>query len=146
MSCSRYAAAVGAAMSLAMGTAGAAETGKKSLYDRLGGKEAIVSVIEQFVANVGSDARINHRFASTDLTRLKRLLVEQVCSASGGPCSYTGRDMKSTHAGMHITTTDFEALVQDLVKSLDAHRVPDAEKKELLGILGPMRKDIVERP
>lgn len=118
----------------------------KSLYDRLGGKPAITAVIDQFVANVANDKRINERFATTDIPRLKKNLVDQVCTASGGPCTYTGRDMKTTHAGMNITTADFNALVEDLVASLDKLKVPEAEKKELLGILGPMKKDIVEIP
>jgi hemoglobin len=119
---------------------------KKSLYDRLGGKPAITAVIDQFVANVANDKRINERFATTDIPRLKKNLVEQVCMASGGPCTYAGRDMKTTHTGMRITTADFTALVEDLVSSLDKFKVPEAEKKELLGILGPMKKDIVEIP
>jgi hemoglobin len=117
-----------------------------SLYDRLGGKPAITAVIEQFVANVANDKRINDRFATTDIPRLKKNLVDQVCTASGGPCLYTGRDMKTTHAGMRITTADFNALVEDLIASLDKFKVPEAEKKELLGILGPMKTDIVELP
>jgi hemoglobin len=119
---------------------------KRSLYDRLGGKPAITAVIDQFVSNVAHDKRINDRFATTDIPLLKKNLVDQVCSASGGPCAYTGRDMKSTHAGMRITTADFNALVEDLIASLDTLKVPEAEKKELLGILGPMKKDIVEMP
>lgn len=119
---------------------------RKSLYDRLGGKASIAAVIDQFVTNVANDKRINGRFATTDIPRLKQHLVNQVCTASGGPCSYTGRDMKTTHAGMGITTADFQALVEDLVASLDHFKVPEAEKKELLGILGPMKKDIVELP
>ena len=119
---------------------------QKSLYDRLGGKPAITAVIEQFVANVANDKRINDRFATTDIPRLKKNLVDQVCTASGGPCLYTGRDMKTTHAGMRITTADFNALVEDLIASLDKFKVPEAEKKELLGILGPMKTDIVELP
>lgn len=119
---------------------------QKSFYDRLGGKPAITAVIEQFVANVANDKRINDRFATTDIPRLKKNLVDQVCTASGGPCLYTGRDMKTTHAGMRITTADFNALVEDLIASLDKFKVPEAEKKELLGILGPMKTDIVELP
>jgi hemoglobin len=119
---------------------------KQSLYDRLGGKPAITAVIDQFVANVANDKRISERFATTDIPRLKKNLIDQVCIASGGPCAYTGRDMKTTHAGMNITTADFNALVEDLVASLDKFKVPEAEKKELLGILGPMKKDIVEIP
>lgn len=118
----------------------------KSLYDRLGGKPAITAVVDQFVANVAADKRINGRFAATDIPKLKRHLVDQVCAASGGPCTYTGRDMKTTHAGMKITQAEFDALVQDLVSSLDKFKVPAQEKSELLGLLGPMKKDIVEVP
>jgi hemoglobin len=118
----------------------------QSLYDRLGGKTAITAVIDRFVANVANDTRINERFATTDIARLKKNLVDQVCMATGGPCSYTGRDMNTTHAGMRITTADFNALVQDLVTALDAFKVPETDKKELLGLLGPMKKDIVEVP
>lgn len=124
----------------------AGQGAKRSLYDRLGGKPAITAVIDEFVANVAKDKRINERFATTDIPRLKKNLVDQVCLASGGPCTYTGRDMKRTHAGMRITAADFNALVDDLVASLNTFKVPEAEKQELLGILGPMKKDIVEIP
>jgi hemoglobin len=118
----------------------------KSLYDRLGGKEAITAVVDQFVANVAADARINGRFATTDIPKLKRHLVDQVCMAAGGPCIYTGRDMKTAHAGMKITNADFDALVEDLVGALDKFNVPKREQQELLALLGPMKKDIVEVP
>ena len=90
--------------------------------------------------------RINSRFVTTDIPKLKGHLVDQVCGATGGPCSYHGRDMKSTHLGMQISSADFGALVQDLVAALDKFNVPAGEKSELLGILGPMKKDIVEVP
>ncbi len=117
-----------------------------SLYNRLGGKTAITAVVDQFVANVAQDQRINGRFATTDIPKLKRHLVDQVCMASGGPCTYAGRDMKTTHAGMKISHADFNALVEDLVGALNKFKVPEAEKNELLGLLGPMKKDIVEVP
>ena len=116
---------------------------QKSLYDRLGGKDAIVAVVDDFVGNVAADNRINRYFAKTDIPRLKRNLVDQICAATGGPCTYTGRDMKTAHAGMGVTNADFDALVGDLVKTLDKFKVPDKEKGELLGILGPMRPSIV---
>jgi len=118
----------------------------KSLYDRLGGKAAITAVVDQFVTNVADDKRINARFSTTDIPRLKKNLVDQVCMASGGPCTYSGRDTTTTHAGMKITTADFNALVEDLVASLNKFKVSETEKKDLLGILGPMKKDIVEIP
>ena len=117
----------------------------KSLYDRLGGKGAITAVVETFVGNVGGDARINGFFRSTDLTKLKMHLVNQICEASGGPCKYTGRTMKQTHAGMGVHDAAFGALVEDLVSALDHHKVGKTEKDELLGVLGSMKSDIVEK-
>lgn len=132
------------AVLVAAGCASTAAKPETSLYQRLGGLEAITAVVDDFVANVADDSRINARFANTDIPRLKRLLVEQICNGTGGPCTYTGRDMKTTHAGMGITDAEFDALVEDLVQSLDKFKVPTAEKEELLGILGPMKADIVE--
>jgi hemoglobin len=117
--------------------------GGKTLYERLGGKDAITAVVEDFVGNVGADSRINQRFANTDIPKLKTLLVEQICQATGGPCTYTGRDMKTTHKGMNLTDADFNALVEDLKKSLDKFKVPDKEQGELLSALGGMKGDIV---
>src|SRR6476619_7654372 len=87
----------------------------QSHYQRLGGKEAITAVVDDFIGNVAGDARINKRFANANTPRLKTLLVEQICAASGGPCTYTGRDMKTTPAGMGVTGEQFDALVGDLV-------------------------------
>jgi len=120
----------------------------KSLYTRLGGKKAITAVVDQFVTNCATDTRINKFFADTakDPKRLKRFktnLVNQICQASGGPCKYTGKDMKTAHKGMGITDADFNALVEDLVKALDQFHVGETEKNELLGALGPMKGDIV---
>jgi hemoglobin len=130
---------------LSTGSLSAESAKGKSLYDRLGGKDALVAVVETFVGKVGADKRINGYFASTDLTKLKMNLVNQICEATGGPCRYTGRSMKVTHAGMGVTDAAFGALVEDLVAALDQHKVGNAEKDELLAILGPMKGDIVEK-
>jgi hemoglobin len=127
------------------GCAGWGMSQKPSLYERLGGKPAITAVVDDFVANVAADNRINGQFASTNLARLKEKLVEQICAGTGGPCTYTGRDMKTVHTGRYITEAQFDALVGDLVKTLDKLKVPAKEKNELLGILGPMKGDIVNR-
>ncbi|MGD9851328.1 MAG: group 1 truncated hemoglobin [Nitrospirales bacterium] len=116
------------------------------LYDRLGGKPAITAVVDEFVGNVGKDTRINDRFATTNISKLKGHLVDQVCIATGGPCTYTGRDMKTTHAGMRITNSDFTAMVEDLVDALHTFKVPQKEQNELLSLLGLMKSDIVEIP
>jgi hemoglobin len=118
---------------------------EKSLYERLGGKGAITAVVDDFVGRVAADQRINSFFATTDIPTLKMHLVNQICQASGGPCKYTGRDMKTAHRGMGVSNAHFDALVGDLVATLDKFKVPAKEKNELLSVLGPMRKDIVER-
>jgi len=114
-----------------------------TLYQRLGGINAITAVVDDFVGNVAADDRINAQFAHTDIPHLKRMLVEQLCAGTGGPCTYTGRDMKSAHAGRHISDGQFDALVEDLVKSLNKFNVPAKEQNDLLAILGPMKGDIV---
>jgi len=130
-------------------TAAAAAT-PRTLYDRLGGTTAIASVVDGFVANVAADTRINKFFGrvagdTAAMRQFKQKLVDQICQGTGGPCTYTGLDMKSAHAKMGLTNADFDALVEDLVKALDAASVPQVEKDELLGILGPMRADIVTK-
>ena len=117
---------------------------ERTLYDRLGGKDAVVAVIDDFVGRAAADSRINGKFARTDVPRLKAMLVEQVSAATGGPVQYTGRGMHETHDGMGVTAGEFDALVGDLVATLDQFNVPAAEQQELLGILGPLRSDIVE--
>ena len=97
----------------------------------------------KFVANVAADARVNSFFANTDIDKLKGHLRDQICAATGGGCTYTGRDMKTSHTGMGITEEQFDPVVEDLVKALDKFSVPQAEKDELLGALGGMKGDIV---
>ena len=127
-------------------TAAAASAPPRTLYDRLGGKGAITTVIDSFVARVAADQRINKKFARSNVPRVKTMLVDQVCAATGGPCTYTGRDMKETHRNMAVTEGEFNALVEDLVATLNSMNVPKAEQDELLAVLGSMKADIVERP
>lgn len=122
----------------------------QSLYDRLGGTTAIASVVDGFVANVAADARINKFFTrvasdTAAMRAFKQKLVDQICQGTGGPCTYTGKDMKTAHLGMGLTNADFDALVEDLVKALDSAGVQQKEKDELLAVLGPMRAEIVEK-
>ena len=116
----------------------------RSLYERLGGKDAISAVVDDFVSRCAADDRINGKFVRTDIPRLKTNLIGQICEATGGPCTYSGRDMRTTHDGMAVTAGEFDALVQDLVATLDQFSVGEAEKSELLSALAPMRADIVE--
>jgi hemoglobin len=124
---------------------------EKSLYDRLGKKKAITAVVDEFVSRVAADNRINKFFAATasDPARLKKFkgnLVDQICEASGGPCKYKGKDMKTAHMGMGVSGGDFTALVEDLGGALDAFKVGAHEKDQLLGALAPMKPQIAEKP
>jgi hemoglobin len=115
-----------------------------SLYERLGGINAITAVVENFRDRVAGDTRINQKFAQTDLGRLRKMLIDQVCEAAGGPCRYTGRSMKDAHKGMKVTSGEFDALVQDLVATLNQFKVGNKEQDEVLSVLGPLKTDIVE--
>lgn len=138
--CATQSAATGA-------TAATPETKEEAptaLFERLGGKGAVEAVIDDFLGRVAADERINSGFAVGHLPRLRQRLIELVCAATGGPCTYSGRDMQTAHAGMKITNEQFDALVGHLVATLDKFKVPEKEKGELLGLLGPMRGQIVE--
>ncbi|MBO0860199.1 MAG: group 1 truncated hemoglobin [Chloracidobacterium sp.] len=105
---------------------------------------AISAVVDDFAGNVLADTRINRKFAKTDAPRLLANLKDFVCFATGGPCRYNGLSMKKAHEHMRVTGGEFNALVEDLVKTLDKFNVGDQEKKELLSALAGTRGDIVK--
>ena len=117
-----------------------------SLYRRLGGREGIALVVGDFTATMAADTRVNERFKGMkppEVEKFKSYLADQICEATGGPCSYLGRDMKKAHEGMKITEAEWNATVDNLAKALDKNNVSAQAKQELLGALGPMKKDIV---
>ena len=121
---------------------------KPSLYKRLGGYDAIAAVCDDFIGRLATDKQIAPFLAGHSQDSLKKLrqnVVDLVCSATGGPCYYVGRDMKTAHAGMGVTETQWDSAVADLVASLDKFKVPQAEKDELLGAVSSFKKDIVEK-
>jgi hemoglobin len=116
---------------------------QKSLYERLGGRDGIAAVIADFSKRIGSDDRVSARFMNTDVTRLHLKVAEQLCEVTGGPCKYTGMDMKTAHAGMTLTDDELNVMLEDFKVALEHLQVPAREQRELLGILGSMRSDIV---
>lgn len=130
---------------LVAGCAGGMMGEKKSLYDRLGGKIAIEAMVDDLMVNVAADARVKQRFAGANLRGLKQNLVEQICELTGGPCLYTGRDMKTAHTAMGISETEFDAVMEDMGKTLDKSQVAAEDKTQLLAILGKLKGDIVGR-
>jgi len=122
--------------------AGAADD---SLYQHLGGQDGIVKIANLTTDNFLADNRIKATFYNTNMDRFRKLLAEQLCSVSGGPCKYTGRSMAESHKGLHLHNKDFNAVVEDLERAMDAQGIPFATQNRLLAILAPMQHDIVTR-
>lgn len=114
-----------------------------NLYQRLGGKDAINAVVKDLLAAGMADPRLNPRMSKMDAVRCERQLTDLLCSATGGPCQYTGRDMKTAHAGTQVTETEWQAFAENLSKTFDRFNVPARERSELLQLVGPMKADIV---
>jgi hemoglobin len=137
---------VAAAFLSLVGCSSAPPAPAPSVYRQLGGREGIALIVDDFVANAAADARINERFKALkpeQVLKLKSNLADQICDATGGPCAYVGRDMKTAHRGMKISDAEWNATVEALVKALDKNNVPAGAKGALLEALGPMKPDIV---
>ena len=118
-----------------------------ALYQRLGGFDAIAALVDDFVGRLSSDPKFARFFqgSSADTRKRRRqLLVEQLCEAAGGPCYYTGRNMKASHEGLGITATDWDYMLGHLTASFDKFQVRPSERKALLDIFEDTRGDIVE--
>jgi hemoglobin len=119
-----------------------------SLYKRLGGYDAIAAVSDDFIARLAADKQLSRFLVGMSADSQKRLrqhVVDQLCQATGGPCIYTGRPMKTAHAGLGITESDWQLTVKHLVASLDKFKVPEKEKQEFLALASSLKPDIVEK-
>ena len=116
-----------------------------ALYRALGEREGIAKVVDSTLLWVLNDTRINELFTATDPAQLVPLLVDQICEATGGPCTYTGRAMEDVHTGLNITEAQFGAFVEDLIAAMNEHRVPQHAQDQLLGALGGMKGQVVGR-
>lgn len=115
----------------------------KTLYDRLGGRDALIGIVEDFLTSVAADKRIAPFFQGVDTQGLRQKLVDQLCELAGGPCKYTGRDMATMHDGMAIKQEHWDAFVEDLTRSLAKFKVAEPEQKDLLEIIAKMHDEIV---
>jgi hemoglobin len=121
---------------------------EKSLYQRLGGYDAIAAVVDDFIGRLVADKRFAKFFVGHSEDSLKKIrmhVIDQLCAAAGGPCIYIGRDMKTSHHGLGITSADWDASAKHLVASLDKFKVPAQEKSELLAFVTTLKKDIVDK-
>ena len=119
-----------------------------SLYKRLGGYDALAAVTDEFITRLATDKTLGRFFvgaSDNSKMRIRQLVVDQLCAATGGPCVYIGRDMKTSHAGPGITEENWNAAANHLVETLDKFKVPKQEKDEVLGAIGSLKKDIVEK-
>ncbi len=136
----------GAAFSQPGGSMAAKE---KSLYQRLGGYDAIAAVSDDFIGRLAT-GKLLGRFvvglSDDSKKKLRQHLVDFLCNATGGPCLYLGRDMKTAHTGLGITEADWKEGVDALVATLDKFKVPKKEKGEVLAAVSSLKKDIVEKP
>ena len=121
---------------------------EKSLYERVGGYNALAAVVDDFIGRLVADKQFEKFFVghSTDSKKqIRQHILDQFCAATGGPCIYTGREMKTSHAGLGITNADWDAAAKHLVASLDKFKVPEKEKGEILAFVTSLKKDIVEK-
>ena len=117
----------------------------KTLYESMGGEPALRSAVEHFADLVQTDDRINFTFAEADMSKFKKLIFEQLCNLSGGPCKYTGRDMRTSHVKLNINNAEFNALAEDLYIALDRAGIPYRLQNKLMALLAPMQHDIVKK-
>jgi hemoglobin len=132
----------------------------KSLYERIGGMPAVEAFVDEFIARLVKNPVImaNPKVSEfvekgagegaqrRDAAHLRRMLIDQICEAAGGPCKYTGRDMKTTHTGLGITEAEWNAGAADLVGTLDKLGVKGRERDEIVAFVVATKKDIVEKP
>ena len=129
---------------LALGSAAAtAQPDSATLFDRLGGMAGLGGIVDDTIERSSTDPATRRSFDGVNLKKLKQSIVEQLCALSGGPCKYSGDDMKTAHQGLGITEAEFYNLVQFLRDAIARAQVGEGPKNELLRILAPMKRDIV---
>jgi hemoglobin len=116
-----------------------------TLFQDMGGVDNITKIAGDTTDNFLADDRIKATFDNTNMDRFRKLLAEQFCVVAGGPCTYTGRNMKDTHKGLHLDNADFNAVVEDLQKAMDKDGVSFATQNRFLARLAPMQHDIVTK-
>jgi hemoglobin len=146
----RFGAAFALLCALGMVTPLAAQQaagGQDTLYKRLGGYDAIAAVTDDFIGRMATDPQLSRFFvghSTQSLQRIRQLVVEQLCQAAGGPCFYTGRSMKESHAGMGISQAHWDVAVKHLTATLDKLKVGAKEREELFAAIAPLQADIVD--
>jgi len=116
-----------------------------TLYRAFGERDGLVKIVADATDRWVADDRIKDTFDNINLDRFKKLLVDQLCELTGGPCKYTGRNMYEAHKGLHLNQAEFNALVEDLQLAMDKYDIPFSTQNRLLAMLAPMERDSVTR-
>jgi hemoglobin len=132
-----------AGLGLAVG--GSAAMADDTLFADMGGHDAIVKIANDTTDIFLADDRIKATFDDTNMDRFRKMLAEQFCQVAGGPCVYTGHNMREAHKGLHLKNADFNAAVEDLQKAMDKDGVSFATQNRFLARLAPMQHDVVTR-
>ena len=140
------------AIALLVAAMGSAHTvtaqGKDTLYQRLGGYDALAKVTDEFIKGLATDPKIGRFFigaSDNSKARIRQLVLDQLCAATGGPCVYIGRDMKTVHKGLGITEEDWDISVKILMNVFDKFKVKERERKDVVAALSGLKADIVEK-
>jgi hemoglobin len=147
----KAAIACAAALALAAPSAFAQEApmqstpGSDSVYQGLGGINGIQKIVADFLPIVASDTRVQHQFDDVDMKHLAKMLAEQFCVLSGGPCKYTGKDMHTVHEDLGVTDAQFNAIAEDLQAAMDQQGIASRIQNQLIAKLAPMRRSIVTK-
>ena len=140
LSCIAFAAA---GLCLAGTSSAQSAASHDQLYQAFGAKAGLVTLMDDFMQRLVADPRTEPYFKPANQQRIKEQLVEQLCALAGGPCVYSGADMKSSHQSLGIKKSDFHALVEVLQQSMDAKGIPFYKQNEMLALLAPMNRDII---
>lgn len=117
-----------------------------TLFDRLGGKARLTAIVADFVVRVtANESRLQRFFTQVDQAALQNTLLHQLCEASGGPCRYAGKNMRSAHQGLRVSATDFDTMLEYFGVTLDKFKVSENDKRAWVAFLGAFRQDIVQR-
>jgi hemoglobin len=115
-----------------------------TLYERIGGEAKLKATVDEFTNLILADDRINFTFADSDMNKFKKLIFEQLCEITQGPCKYTGRDMHEAHAKLNLNNAQFNALAEDLYIAFDRVHVPYRVQNQVIALLAPMQRDVVK--
>jgi hemoglobin len=130
---------------LCMALAGGAHAADRTLFAQIGGEAKLRATVDSFVEIMLADPRINFAFAQTDLAKFKKLIYDQICDLTGGPCTYQGRNMFEAHRKLDVSNAQFNALAEDLYRAFERQDVPYRVQNKVMALLAPMQVDIVRK-